>query len=315
MLSELTANYQTFPLKSEFKRHVNILSHCPVDPTHPPGHVDLNFRSNRRGEEKSAPPAITSIPSLAFNPEEAPDSEQLPGECRERGLWSVVGAAIHRGTPSTSKRAPAKLRERWPHPALPPATHPYPAHGSHDLHSAVGPRHIQASDVLRGGSKHSLRRGTPGTLVTGCQQREGHPGKLPILRRRKPRANWGVLFGATSNFIKINETRSHCFLFHPALDQKCGRARHSSRFLNQKDLGGMNVFAFVSISSSVKWDPIFDLIFMIKGEKIWNVLHKWCFAYIKASPPPFKKRNMCFFQLMVLHWVSPRCYRGARRLF
>lgn len=36
------------------------------------------------------------------------------------------------------------------HTAPSPATHPDPAHGSHNLHSAVGPRYVQTSNVLWG---------------------------------------------------------------------------------------------------------------------------------------------------------------------
>lgn len=53
----------------------------------------------------------------------------------------------------------AKILDSPLHTARLLATHPDPAHGSHDLHPAVGPWHVQASYVLWGRSKHSLRGG------------------------------------------------------------------------------------------------------------------------------------------------------------
>lgn len=55
--------------------------------------------------------------------------------------------------PRTILGLTAKMLQFRVHTAPSPATHPDPAHGSHDLHSAVGPRHVQASDVLQGRSK------------------------------------------------------------------------------------------------------------------------------------------------------------------
>lgn len=75
--------------------------------------------------------------SLGPGPTQAPPPHTGPASCPP--------------APQDPPTQPPPSAPRRPRPTCPrPSTHPDPSHGSHDLHPALRPRHVQAPDVLQG---------------------------------------------------------------------------------------------------------------------------------------------------------------------